>query len=137
MHCEDTPGRPESASSAPAASRPGALDSRNMAVRRGDEVRGILAVFDREGPGGRLFALDVAARTDLGGRAVYSLLARLERTGWLESDWDQRVEGEHFRRRYYFMTALGQDRVGDYLNPRAPRATEPERRDSSSSRVAG
>ena len=92
-----------------------------MKIRRGDEIRQILALFDSAGPGGRLFALDVAAETGFRGRAVYTLLARLELTGWLQSAWDEPERGGSARRRFYFLTGIGQDRVGDFLHPRTPR----------------
>lgn len=88
-------------------------------------MREILATFDAAGPGGRLFALEIAEATRLGSRVMYSLLARLERTGWLSSGWDDPNEAIGTRRRFYYLTSLGQDRIGYFLNPRVPMPTEP------------
>lgn len=59
---------------------------------------------------GNAYGLDLVARTGLASGTVYPTLARLRRSGFVESRWeDQRVaerEGRP-RRRYYRLTGAG------------------------------
>jgi PadR family transcriptional regulator, regulatory protein PadR len=74
------------------------------------------------------YGLEVARASGLSSGTTYPILARLERAGWLISDWediDQAAEGRR-RRRYYQLTTKGRAEASRMLNelPR-PVSAEP------------
>ncbi|SNT60531.1 Transcriptional regulator PadR-like family protein [Streptosporangium subroseum] len=55
------------------------------------------------------YGLELAAKTGLPNGSIYPILARLERAGWVDSDWEdinEAAEGRR-RRRYYRLTTRG------------------------------
>lgn len=67
--------------------------------------------------GTELYGLQIIKATGLAGGAVYPLLARLERFGWLQSRWEninQIAEGRP-RRCYYQFTPDGEARASTAL----------------------
>jgi PadR family transcriptional regulator, regulatory protein PadR len=72
------------------------------------QVLKVLQVF-LEQPGGQFSGTDLLTRTSLASGTLYPILLRLERAGWLRSQWealDPRAAGRP-RRRYYSITPLG------------------------------
>lgn len=60
-------------------------------------------------PTQRWSGTELSKKTGLGSGTLYPLLAKLERAGWLEPEWeviDPRQAGRP-RRRYYKLTAIG------------------------------
>jgi PadR family transcriptional regulator, regulatory protein PadR len=69
----------------------------------------VLLERPREGKSGA----DIARATKVGSGTLYPLLARLERAGWLSSEWetvDPAAVGRP-RRRFYKLTGFGQRRA--------------------------
>ena len=62
-------------------------------------------------PLGQHYGLEIAKAAGLPGGSLYPILARLERDGWVTSDWEQINEHEAGRRcrRYYRLTPDGAD----------------------------
>jgi PadR family transcriptional regulator PadR len=64
------------------------------------------------------YGLDVGAATGLPSGTIYPILARLERIGWVESDWEDPeahiAEGRP-RRRYYRLTREGAESAAEAL----------------------
>ncbi|MFD1546016.1 PadR family transcriptional regulator [Nonomuraea guangzhouensis] len=63
------------------------------------------------------YGLEIAAKTGLPNGSIYPILARLERAGWVISDWeniDESAEGRR-RRRYYHLTTQGALRAEEAL----------------------
>ena len=64
------------------------------------------------------YGLDVGAATGLPSGTIYPILARLERIGWGESDWEDPeahiAEGRP-RRRYYRLTREGAESAAEAL----------------------
>jgi len=64
------------------------------------------------------YGLDVGAATGLPSGTIYPILARLERIGWVESDWEDPeahiAEGRP-RRRYYRLTREGAQSAAEAL----------------------
>ena len=80
------------------------------------QVAAILTVL-MEDPVAEHYGLAIAKRAELPTGSVYPILARLERAGWVMSDWediDERVEGRR-RRRYYKLTSAGAEKTRDAL----------------------
>jgi PadR family transcriptional regulator PadR len=79
------------------------------------------------------YGLEISKRTGLAVGSLYPILGRLERAGWLESEWelsDVHAEGRP-RRRYYRLTSEGAERarqavqdIGEAILP----APEPQNR---------
>ena len=67
----------------------------------------VLAVLlDDPGP---LYGLEICTKADLPSGTIHPILARLEKAGWLESEWepvDPHAQGRP-RRRYYKLTDEG------------------------------
>lgn len=61
-------------------------------------------------PMGRLSGADLYNQIKVSSGTLYPLLARLEKAGWLTSEWEQLdpQEAARPRRRYYRMTGLGE-----------------------------
>ena len=62
-----------------------------------------------EDPTEPLWGFQISKHTRLAAGSLYPILARLERAGWLESEWEQAdpsADGRP-RRRYYRLTGLG------------------------------
>jgi PadR family transcriptional regulator PadR len=72
-------------------------------------TRATLAVLDvLLGPDDELYGLRIAHRTGLATGSIYPILARLERLGWVTSEWesgDPATRGP--RRRFYRLTGEG------------------------------
>jgi DNA-binding PadR family transcriptional regulator len=59
---------------------------------------------------GRLSGYPISRAAMVGSGHVYVILARLERVGWVASDWEQgKPEGE--RRKFYQLTRYGRARA--------------------------
>lgn len=66
-----------------------------------------------EQPRERRSGAEISRETGIGSGTLYPLLARLERLGWLVSEWETinpRAAGRP-RRRLYTLTAIGQTRA--------------------------
>jgi PadR family transcriptional regulator, regulatory protein PadR len=72
-------------------------------------TRATLAILDVFlGPDVELYGLRIAQRTGLATGSIYPILARLERLGWVSSEWepgDPATRGP--RRRFYRLTGEG------------------------------
>ena len=68
-------------------------------------------------PLGHLSGADLYNRIKISSGTLYPLLARLEKAGWLVSEWEQLDprEAARPRRRYYRMTALGERKANAAL----------------------
>ena len=67
----------------------------------------VLAVLlDDPGP---LYGLEICTKADLPSGTIHPILARLEKAGWLESEWEPADPHEQGRprRRYYRLTDEG------------------------------
>ena len=69
-------------------------------------------------PAEQRYGLDICAETGLPSGTIYPILARLERIGWMESDWEDPnahiAEGRP-RRRYYRLTRDGAECADEAL----------------------
>ncbi|HLJ98830.1 MAG TPA: PadR family transcriptional regulator [Streptosporangiaceae bacterium] len=69
-------------------------------------------------PAAPRYGLDLCAETGLPSGTIYPILARLERIGWVDSDWEHPethiAEGRP-RRRYYQLTRDGAELGGEAL----------------------
>ena len=63
-----------------------------------------------EQPLGRHYGLEISERADLPTGSIYPILARLEKLGWLRSEFEQVDPSEVGRppRRFYQLTAIGE-----------------------------
>jgi PadR family transcriptional regulator PadR len=61
--------------------------------------------------GREMYGLELIEATGLRGGTLYPLVARLERAGWLESEWEPPAEEGRPRRRYYRLTREGAARA--------------------------
>ena len=63
-----------------------------------------------EDPDEPQYGFAIAKRTKLAAGSLYPILARLERIGWLASEWegDEPFTPGRPRRKYYRLTALGE-----------------------------
>lgn len=64
------------------------------------------------------YGLDMCASTGLPSGTIYPILARLERIGWVESDWedpDAHIAEGRPRRRYYRLTREGAECADEAL----------------------
>jgi DNA-binding PadR family transcriptional regulator len=80
----------------------------------------IKAVLKRHGKG--VSGAEIAKDTRLASGSLYPILTRLEKAGWLSSEWETgnpAVLGRP-RRRFYRVTALGQREVNVVRNALAP-----------------
>jgi DNA-binding PadR family transcriptional regulator len=68
-------------------------------------------------PSEALYGLEIARVADLHSGTLYPILARLERAGWVESDWEaiDASETGRPRRRYYRLTGAGADHAASAL----------------------
>src|SRR5260370_32816808 len=70
-------------------------------------------------PAGEMYGLQICAEAHLPSGTIHPILARLERLGWVESQWediDTHAEGRP-RRRYYRLTTDGAELARDALAP--------------------
>ena len=72
------------------------------------QVRLVLEALLRD-PAAERYGLEIVEATGLMPGTIYPILARLERAGWLRSEWEVLDEQEagRPRRRYYGLTAEG------------------------------
>jgi PadR family transcriptional regulator, regulatory protein PadR len=91
-------------------------------------------------PLGQHYGLEIARAAGLPSGTLYPILARLERAGWVESEWEELRSVEYLgrgrhRRRYYRLSAEGAERAGKKLQeakhllgaepPRVPKSPAP------------
>jgi DNA-binding PadR family transcriptional regulator len=69
----------------------------------------VLAIFI-QAPETPRYGLELIEAADLAGGTLYPILARLEKRGWLEGEWEADVEQARAARRYYRLTEEGADR---------------------------
>jgi DNA-binding PadR family transcriptional regulator len=80
------------------------------------QTQRVLAVL-LEDPLGQHYGLDVSRRVGLPTGSIYPILARLERSGWASSHWeeiDPIAEGRR-PRRYYRLTGAGAEQARGVL----------------------
>jgi PadR family transcriptional regulator, regulatory protein PadR len=89
------------------------------------QTRRVLAVL-LSNPLGRHYGLDVSRRLGLPTGSIYPILARLERSGWVSSDWEEvgATAAGGRARRYYRLTGAGAERTRRVLE-RTARSTVP------------
>jgi Transcriptional regulator PadR-like family len=75
----------------------------------------ILRVF-LDHPDQRLYGLDVARMAGFDAGTIYPSLLKLERSGWLQSDWDPAplAAGQKYRRRQYWLNPARLEGVPDH-----------------------
>jgi PadR family transcriptional regulator, regulatory protein PadR len=84
-------------------------------------------------PLGEHYGLEIANTAGLASGSLYPILARLERAGWVTSDWEEVNERQagRPRRRYYKLTpngaALAEQVLSDTVERLSPRRQEPGR----------
>jgi PadR family transcriptional regulator PadR len=73
------------------------------------QTQAVLAALLRD-VGGLLYGLEIAKEAGLASGTIYPILARLERTNWVESEWEDVDPHEvgRRRRRYYRLTGEGE-----------------------------
>jgi PadR family transcriptional regulator PadR len=84
-------------------------------------------------PNREMYGLEICKAAGLPSGTLHPILARLERCGWLESQWEdiQPTEEGRPRRRYYHLSSLGAERARTALEklhipaPVAEPAAEP------------
>ena len=76
----------------------------------------VLNVF-LDQPKERLAGSDIAHRTRMLSGTLYPILIRLEKAGWLHSEWEQLDprEAGRPRKRFYRLTPLGQAKANEAL----------------------
>lgn len=81
------------------------------------QVQLVLAEMLNE-PAEPRYGLDICGATGLPSGTIYPILARLERIGWVESDWedpDAHIAEGRPRRRYYQLTREGAECADEAL----------------------
>jgi PadR family transcriptional regulator, regulatory protein PadR len=79
------------------------------------QVQLVLAEMLSE-PAEHRYGLDLSGTTGLPSGTIYPILARLERIGWVESDWeDPDIAEGRPRRRYYRLTREGAECADEAL----------------------
>lgn len=70
-----------------------------------------------EDPTQKRYGLEICKTAELPSGTIHPILARLERCGWLESDWEKIDPAEQGRprRRYYWLTREGAARARNAL----------------------
>lgn len=70
----------------------------------------VLRVLFEAGPGTPLYGLELSELTGLKSGTLYPVLARLERSGWVTSTWEEvdPQDAGRPRRRYYLLSGLGE-----------------------------
>src|SRR5688572_17527465 len=73
------------------------------------QTQAVLAAL-LEGRGDVKYGLEIAKEAGLASGTIYPILARLERAGWVESEWEDidPHEAGRRRRRYYRLTGEGE-----------------------------
>lgn len=74
------------------------------------------------------YGLELIEKSGVQGGALYPMLAKLERQGWVSSRWediDEAAEGRR-RRRYYRLTADGARQAASLLNDTAQKLVPPK-----------
>jgi len=88
--------------------------SQQASIRVSDKVRRILTVLLDADQG--LSGLDICREANLGPGTIHPILARLERAGWLEGEWETPEPlPNRPRRRVYSLTLHGRTRALDAL----------------------
>ena len=71
---------------------------------------------------GEHYGLEISEHVGLPAPSIYVILARLERFGWVTSEWesiDEALAGRR-KRRYYRLTASGAERAVELVQTAAP-----------------
>jgi PadR family transcriptional regulator, regulatory protein PadR len=71
-----------------------------------------------DNPGATNYGLALIAASGINGGALYPILSRLERDGWIQGEWedlDETTAGRR-RRRYYRLTAAGERDAREFLS---------------------
>jgi PadR family transcriptional regulator PadR len=74
------------------------------------------------------YSLGIGTAAGIAPGTIYPTLARLERTGWIESGWDSKVEAAASRRRIYRLTGVGQRIAAEVLAECARDLSAPQTR---------
>ncbi|GAB3415412.1 helix-turn-helix transcriptional regulator [Flindersiella endophytica] len=82
------------------------------------------AAGDGDGAGG-VWGLEIVKRTGRPTGSVYPILDRLERAGWLTSEWEDETVRRGARRRLYRLTAQGATEAARTLAERRPSRASP------------
>jgi len=82
------------------------------------------------------YGLGIAKSAEVKSGTIYASLARLEKAGWLESEWEQLAEGERGRppRRLYRLTGAGEQAAVQHLGQLAPLTRLAEKHERTRSR---
>jgi PadR family transcriptional regulator, regulatory protein PadR len=70
------------------------------------------------GPRDKRSGFEISRDLNIGSGTLYPLLARLEKAGWLKSEWENvnPTEVKRPRRRFYFLTGVGYTKALAALN---------------------
>lgn len=98
-------------------------------VRLGGKLLGVLGVL-MEDPNRRTYGFELMTQAGIKSGTMYPILARLEREGLLQSEWEEGDPGDlgRPRRRYYKLTAAGCVFAGDAMREGARREGSKQRR---------
>ena len=103
--------------------------SSSGSVRLSLQALGVLEVL-LEDPTRRSYGFELMTRVGIKSGTLYPILARLEREGLLESEWEEDDPGAlgRPRRRYYLLTAAGCVFSAEALRERKRRESSKKRR---------
>jgi DNA-binding MarR family transcriptional regulator len=88
--------------------------SQQATIRVSDKGRRVLSVLLDTDQG--LSGLDICRHANLGPGTIHPILARLERAGWIEGEWETPEPlPDRPRRRFYSLTRHGRTRALDAL----------------------
>lgn len=92
----------------------------NRLSRTGSRLAVVGFLLERHGTGG-VFGSEVVKHTGFDSGTVYPILARLEKLGWVVSDWEDgevAAAQKRPRRRYYRLDGAGVTSAREYCAPR-------------------
>lgn len=77
-------------------------------------------------PNGRAYGMEVIEGADVGAGTLYPMLTRLEKIGWLTSEWEEIDPTEAGRpaRRYYSLTGAGRIEAAAQLDRKGTQGFE-------------
>ena len=76
-------------------------------------------LLESQGP---VFGLEIMKRSGRPSGTIYPILERLERQGWIASEWEEHTDTQLRRRRVYTFTAEGAVAARDVVAAAAPRS---------------